>query len=254
MNETETEEVRSLLGRAVDGVPAPAGRGAEAVFTRAARLRWRRRAAVTGAVAAVLAGGVLLGSGALPGDGQGAPVAASPTGGGLGTGADGFAKLLPEDVGDLSEVSLMRLIKQAPDAQLPEDVGPYDGDYAVERDGGVGYLTVRAYGAKEAKLKGTLQDPCALADEDTGMTDCTTEKLPDGARLSLWEWTYADDGGQPQWGPELTASLRLKDGTVLRLRDTAGFLGQGSQGPLLKEFPLDRDQLRELALKPELLP
>jgi ribosomal protein S14 len=29
---------------------------------------------------------------------------------------------------------------------------------------------------------------------------------------------------------------------------------KGSQGPVLKSFPLSRAQLRELALKPELLP
>jgi ribosomal protein S14 len=41
---------------------------------------------------------------------------------------------------------------------------------------------------------------------------------------------------------------------VLFVRDWTGFLGQGSQGPVLKTFPLTRAQLRELALRPQLLP
>ncbi len=63
-----------------------------------------------------------------------------------------------------------------------------------------------------------------------------------------------DKGTHPNWGPSLEASLRLKDGGLLRLRDVTGYLGEGSPGPLLKTYPLTREQLRELALKPELRP
>jgi hypothetical protein len=252
MTTDEKEEVRELLGRAVAGVPVPAGSGSDTVFARAARLRRRRRAAVGGAVAAVLAGGAVLGYGKLPQERE-APVASAPTGGGAVTDADSFTELLPDGVGEVTEVSLMRLIKQVPDEPLPADVGPYDGDYAVERAGGVGYLAVHAYGAKQARWKGSAEDPCALAGNEPEMTECTTEQLPGGARLSIWRWAGNTDG-QPRWGPELTASLRLADGTVRRLRDTTGDLGQGSQGPLLKSPPMTRDQLRALALRPELLP
>ncbi|MDX5564334.1 hypothetical protein PYK79_14885, partial [Streptomyces sp. ID05-04B] len=61
MNEQDT--VRDLLGLAVDSVEPPAARSGESVFARAAALRRRRRVAVTGAVAVVVAGGVALGTG-----------------------------------------------------------------------------------------------------------------------------------------------------------------------------------------------
>ncbi|AVH56553.1 MULTISPECIES: hypothetical protein [Streptomyces] len=64
MSEEEVR-VRELLGRAVDTVPVPVSRGGEAVFARASRLRWRRRAVATGVVAATVASGVVLGAGVL---------------------------------------------------------------------------------------------------------------------------------------------------------------------------------------------
>ncbi|MFE6284579.1 hypothetical protein [Streptomyces sp. NPDC057877] len=251
----ETEEVRGLLARAVDGVPVPTGLGTDGVFERAARLRWRRRAAVTGTVAAVAAVGLVLGTGALSGGGQGG-VAASPTGGVRSTGADGFTELLPKGIGDVKEVSLLRLVKREPQAEPPKDVGPYDGDYAVERDGGVGYLTVGVVSARQAELKRAASDPCARSSEHPYRKNCTTERLPDGTRLSLWEdsGNLDDPGTHPNWGPSLEASLRMPDGSALRLRDITGYLGTGSPGPLLADYPLSRPQLRELALRPELRP
>ncbi|MGW5481901.1 hypothetical protein [Streptomyces sp. NPDC004008] len=44
------------------------------------------------------------------------------------------------------------------------------------------------------------------------------------------------------------------DGSLLTVRDWTRLLGKGSEGPLLKTFPLTRAQRRELALKPQLLP
>ncbi|MFF3463979.1 hypothetical protein [Streptomyces sp. NPDC002619] len=250
---SESEVVRELLWKAAGAVPVPASRGGEEVFARAARLRWRRRAAVTGVVAAVVAGGVVVGSGVLPG-GRGESVAASPTAGEFGGGAAGFRKLLPGDVGKVREVSLLRLIKGVPNAPLPKDVGPYDGDYAVTRDGGTGYITVRVMTAKAVKAKGVGEDPCAPKHQPLEMIKCTSEKVPGGALLSIIQWAGIK-ATQPTYnGTELNASLRLKDGTLLSIRDSTGFLGKGSQGPLLKTFPLTRAQLRELALKPELRP
>lgn len=247
------QQVRELLGRAVGDVPVPGPRGGETVFARAAQLRWRRRAAVTGATAAVVAAGVVLGAGVLP-DRRDASVAASPTGGELGSGAGGFEALLPSGVGKIREVSLLRLVKQAPDAPLVKDVGPYDGDYAVERGGGTGYLTVHVADPKDPTFKETGADPCAV-DGGLGKQDCRTEQLPGGAALSVWAWEQdPSDGARPLWGRELTARLILKDGTCLNIRDVTGFQGAGEQGPLLRTYPLTREQLRELALKPELLP
>ncbi|CCK27487.1 putative membrane protein [Streptomyces davaonensis JCM 4913] len=251
----DNQSVRELLGRAVDQVPVPADRGGAAVFARAALLRRRRRVAATGALAAVVAGGLVLGAGVLP-EGGGESVAAAPTGGGTATGAEGFAALLPDGIGEVEEVSLVRLVKLAPEAELPEDVGPYDGDYAVERDGGVGYITVRGYTAEDVRRKGIVPDPCVLTGESPYMKNCETEKLPDGSRLSVWEdtGTLGDENGHPDWGPGVEASLRLEGGALLRLRDITGYLGKGSPGPLLKKYPITREQLRELALKPELRP
>ncbi|MGW2933342.1 hypothetical protein ACWDA7_16085 [Streptomyces sp. NPDC001156] len=252
---SENEVVRELLWKAAGPVPVLESRGSEAVFARAARLRWRRRAAVTGFVAAVVAGGVVVGSGVLPG-GRGENVAASPTAGEFGTGAAGFRSLLPADVGKVREVSMVQLIKGAPKTQVERKTGPYDGDYAVVRDGGVGYITVHVLTAKAAGAKGAVapQDPCALRHEIPAKIGCTSDKLPGGELLSVWQWP-AGRNVQPKYsGAELMAQLRLKDGTLLSIRDWTGFLGARSQGPLLKTFPLTRAQLRELALKPQLLP
>ncbi|OIJ65306.1 hypothetical protein [Streptomyces mangrovisoli] len=250
---SENDMVRELLKEAVGQVPVPESRGSEAVFARAARIRWRRRAAVTGVVAAVVAGGAVVGSDVLPA-GRGENVAASPTARETGTGAGGFGKLLPAGVGKVREVSLGQLIKGVPKAPKEKKVGPYDGDYAVVRDGAVGYLTVHVMPAKAARAKGATQDLCGLPHETPRRIACTNEKVPGVGVLTIWQWP-ASGAVQPKYsGAELDASLRLTDGSVLTVRDWTGFLGRGSQGPLLKSFPLTRAQLRELALKPQLVP
>ncbi|MGW2743330.1 hypothetical protein [Streptomyces sp. NPDC001450] len=253
MSENENEVVRELLWKAAATVPVPESRGGETVFARASRLRRRRRAAVTGVVAAAVAAGVVLGSGVLPG-GEGQSVAASPTAGEFGGDAAGFAKLLPPGVGKVREVSLLRLIKGVPKAPLPKDVGPYDGDYAVARDGGVGYVTVRVTPAKAVAAKDVDPDPCHIGNVTPPVLKCTNEKVPGVGVLSIWR-TPAQKLTQPShYGDTLEARMLLKDGSILAVRDWTGFLGTGSQGPVLKTFPLTRGQLRELALKPQLLP
>ncbi|MFC3575668.1 hypothetical protein ACFOZ0_20780 [Streptomyces yaanensis] len=269
--EVEREEVRELLGRAVDDVPVPAGRGSEAVFERASRLRWRRRAAATGAAAtgaaaAVVATGLVLGPGVLNGH-QEANVASTPTAGEFTTKPAGFEGLLPAGVGKIREVSLGQLIKGTKKPLGGPKAGPYDGEYAVTRDGGTGYLTVHVVDSgKDRKATDAGTDPAAReADKDPcviaahvspPMVNCTTEEVSGGALLSLWQSTPdpATEVQPKHSGTELYARLSLKDGTLLTVRDWTGFLGSGSQGPLLKTFPLTRAQLRELALKPELLP
>ncbi|GGJ11287.1 hypothetical protein [Streptomyces brasiliensis] len=246
---SENEVVRELLGRAVDTVPVPVSPGSEAVFARASRVRRRRRAAATGMVAAAVAAGVVVGSGVLPG-GQGENVAASPTAGELGGGAAGFAKLLPGDVGKVREVRLGPLLKGVSIGKFgkkPKPVGSYDGEYTVARDGGVGIITVHA-----AEHATPDPAPCDMPHETPLKLNCTTEQV-DGGVLHLWQWNWDEDSAT-RWGSELDAQLVLKDGTMLDIHDSTGFLGQGSQGPLLKSFPLSRSQLRELALRPELRP
>ncbi|MGW1023008.1 hypothetical protein ACWD4J_04690 [Streptomyces sp. NPDC002577] len=244
----DNDIARELLGRAVDDVPVPAGRGSEAVFARAARLRWRRRAAVTGVVAAAAAGGVL-GSGVLPG-GEPADVAASPTAGRLGTDASGFEKLLPAGVGTVRQVSLGQMMKGTKKPFGAKKVGPFDGEYTIARDGGVGFVTVHV----NKKVQDLDPDPCTIGNVSPPVLKCTNEKVSGGTLLSIWQ-TPGEKGAQPGYsGTQLEARVVFKDGTVLNIRDWTGFLGQGSPGPVLKTFPLTRAQLRELALEPELLP
>ncbi|GGN78126.1 hypothetical protein GCM10011579_061010 [Streptomyces albiflavescens] len=257
--EVESEHVRELLGRAVHDVRAPGSRGSEAVFAQASRVRWRRRAAATGAVAAAVAAGlVAVGPGLLNSGGGGSSVASEPTAGEFTTQAAKFAKLLPAGTGKISEVSLLRLVKQVPKAPLPKRVGPYDGDYAVSRDGGTGYLSVRVLTSQQVAVKTGrkgIEDPCKDAPKD-GRVNCTTEKLPNGSLLGIWQEGVPEPGSYsyPKWGKTYVASLKLTDGGILQVRDTTGFQGKGQLGPLLKTPPLTRAQLHKLILNPVLLP
>lgn len=235
--------VRELLGRAVDDVTAPAGRGAEAVFARASRLRTRRRVAVTGVVAAMAVTGVVLGSGGVPGHG-GQNVAAAPT-----AQESALTKLLPSGVGKVRMVSLGQLIKGTKKAFYSKVVGRYDGEYAVTRAGGTGFITVRV----EKKATGVDANPCGMPHEFPRKQQCTQEKVAGGGVLTIWQLP-GEKAVQPVYsGPELNATLLLKDGRMLWVGDWTGYVGKGSPGPVMKTFPLTRAQLRELALRPELL-
>ncbi|POX47977.1 hypothetical protein C3489_28150 [Streptomyces sp. Ru71] len=242
----QVEEVRELLGRAVDDVPVPVGRGSESVFASVRRVRRRRRAAMTGAVAAVAAAGVL-GSGALPGDGGQRSVAATP-----GTKGAGIEKLLPGDVGKIRKVSLQQLMTGTK-PKTTKGKGPYDGDYAVTRGGATGYVSVHVFRGG----KGVPVDLCAgsrTPSRKDGIEQCTTEKLPDGGLLNLWRHAPWKDAGGIMHGASLHARVVLRGGTMVTVQDSAGFLGKGSLGPVMKGYPLTREQLRALALNPELLP
>ncbi|MEV6015988.1 MULTISPECIES: hypothetical protein [unclassified Streptomyces] len=255
--EAETEYVRELLGRAVDEVRMPGNQGAETVFAKASRVRRHRRTAATGAVAAVVAAGLVLGPGVLSGTGHGASVASTPTAGEYTTKAGRFAKLLPAGTGRISEISLVRLFKQEPKAPEPKPVGPYDGAYAVARPGGVGYIAVGVATASVISAKTGakgLGNPCKDAPKD-GRLGCTTQKLSDGRLLAVWETPPSDPALHPvpADGREFEARLVLKDGGFLDVRASTGFQGKGQLGPLLKTPPLTRDQLTELIRNPALL-
>lgn len=253
--EAEQEYVRELLGRVVDDVQVPGSRGGESVFAQASRARWRRRTAATGAVAAAVAAGLVFGPGVLD-TGHRAGVASAPTAGEYTTRAGRLAKLLPAGTGKISEVSLLRLIKGLPKAPLPKPVGPYDGDYAVVRPDGVGYLTVSVSSRSEiaAKTGGAgLGDPCEDAAK-AGLIGCTTQKLSDGTVLSVWRTGPGEPGSQPTWGQEFAGVLSLRDGRALRVRDSAGYQGRGQLGRVLKTTPLTRSQFTKLILNPALRP
>ncbi|QOV41722.1 hypothetical protein [Streptomyces chromofuscus] len=273
MNETE---VRTLLGRAADEAGRPAVT-TDAVYTKASHIRWRRRAVVSGAALAVVAAGLAIVPGTV-GQESGEASVAAPTEltGGSGQ-AKKLAKLLPPEVGKIEQVSWAVLLKQA-DAKHAEGrhVGPLDGEYAVRRDGGVGYLHIRIMTHEYIDAKtGGKGMPSDLCGPDGGRIDCVREQLPDGRVLTIWrEDATARPGrvspstspggvsptvspvatGYPTWGPELVGRLTLPDGRILAVRDSSGFQGKNKLGPLLKTTPLGREQLRDLMLRPELLP
>ncbi|MEU9291579.1 hypothetical protein AB0D57_44940 [Streptomyces sp. NPDC048275] len=251
--EYDTDQVRELLGRAVDIVPEPSSRGSEAVFAQASRVRWRRRAAATGVAAAAVATGLAFGPGPLSNN-QETSVANAPTAGEFDSGAARIEKLLPSGIGKIREVSPQRVVEQVPNAKPPKAVGPYDGDYAVSRDGGTGYLTVHMARLMEAGTgdKG-IEEPCKDAPEGRS-SGCTSEELDNGSVLSIWQLNESDISVFPTRGKEFVAVLYLTDGTILQVWDSAGHLTEGHMVPLLKTPPLTRDQLRTLVLNPELLP
>ncbi|MFD7070960.1 hypothetical protein ACFV97_27425 [Streptomyces sp. NPDC059913] len=251
-----SNDVHELLGRAADGAGEPTT-SVRAVYAGAARARLRRRAGVTtAAVAAVAAGAVVLpglspaGSGGGPAVKPEATVAAPVELVGNGGREKELAKVLPPGVGVVDEVSMAVIIDgDTSEREMPHLQGPLDGSYSVRRDGGVGYLTI---GYMDTGNGGRAQDICKPSHGVPGATDCVNEKRPDGSVLTTW--TDAMEDVALPWGPELSGRLVMKDGGVLAVRGSTGFEGKRAQGPLLKNPPLTRDQLRSLLLDPALLP
>ncbi|MFE7579806.1 hypothetical protein ACFU5Z_34180 [Streptomyces sp. NPDC057521] len=254
-------DVRELLGRAADDAGRPVI-STEAVYTKAARVRWRRRTAVSATAVCAVAAGVFLVpqlSGSAPAAPQTSSVASSAESPAATGRAGRLTALLPKGVGAIEEVSFADIIKHAsPLPPEPPRTGPLDGQYAVRRDGGVGYLTVDVMDAKAVKRKlgggARAVDLCHPTNGEPAPDNCVREELSGGRVLTIWsdDMNYGD--GTPQWGPELAARLTLADGTLLGVRDSTGFEADIVQGPLLKTPPLTRAQLRELMLRTELLP
>ncbi|MFV5996006.1 hypothetical protein ACNPQM_27195 [Streptomyces sp. NPDC056231] len=251
-------DVRELLGRAAEHAGQPVI-STEGVYAKAARVRWRRRATVAAAAFAVVTAGAVAVPGltAQPKEEQ-ASVAASAEPAGSSGRAKKLVELLPKGVGSVEQVSLAVIIKHATPQQAKEHpVGPLDGQYAVRRDGGVGYLVIRAMSGEQVRKKfGGFAPADDLCKPATGPrpTGCVREELPDGRVLTIWSDSMDYGDGTPKWGFELVGRLTLKDGGVLAVRDSTGFRADTSQGPLLKNTPLTRAQLRSLMLSPELLP
>ncbi|MFI6641321.1 hypothetical protein [Streptomyces sp. NPDC050504] len=256
------QDVRELLGVAAEG----AGRSrtsTEEVYAKAARVRWRRRLVVSGAVAAVVAAGAVAVP-ALAGDEggtKGASVAApSPPGG--SEKAKGLAGLLPPGVGEIEEVDLAGRALAAGPGQAGQwgRRGPLDSSYAVRKDGGVGLVDINLMSRSDVEEKlvdGSAEgDLCAPDRADASVRkECREEELGDGRVLTTWRArAHAPADGGPRWGPTLVGWLRLKDGGVLMLQDSTGFTGKGSLGRPMASVPLSRDELRALIVRPELLP
>ncbi|MFC8538653.1 hypothetical protein ACFUJY_32700 [Streptomyces sp. NPDC057249] len=255
-----SDDVRELLGRAAEDAGQPVI-STEAVYAKAGRVRWRRRTAVSvTAVCAVAAGAFVvpqLTSGpASPRTSSVGSLAQEP---GESPRDVRLHRLLPHLTGTIEEVSFADIIKHvSPPPPEPSRTGPLDGQYEIRQDGGVGYLTVDVMDAKAVARKmgggSPAEDLCTPEKGAPARTDCVREELSGGRVLTIWsdDMDYGD--GTPQWGPELVARLTLADGSLLGVRDSTGFEADVVQGPMLKSPPLTRAQLRELMLRPELLP
>ncbi|MYX02363.1 MULTISPECIES: hypothetical protein [unclassified Streptomyces] len=258
-------DVRELLGRAVEGAGKPAF-SAGAVYAKAVRIRRRRRAAASAAALAVVAAGAFT----LPragGDEDPVHTSVASAGPSPSTSASAddragrLAALLPPDVGEIEEVSLLALVKGVtPEQGQTTRLGPLDGQYAFRKDGGVGYLVLTLEDREAVERKtGRPADPdedlCVRVGQEPSRTDCEREPLPDGRTLTTWRDTM-DVGGDDSvgWGPELVARLTQSDGSQFLVRSSTGFEGSGAQGPLLPEPPLSRQQLKKLLTGPEVLP
>ncbi|MFE2090175.1 hypothetical protein [Streptomyces sp. NPDC059460] len=251
-------DVKELLGRAAEHAGQPVI-STEGVYAKAARVRWRRRATVAAAAFGVVTAGALAVPGltAQPKEEQASVAAPAEPAGNSGR-AKQLVELLPKGVGSVEQVSLAVIIKNATPQQAKEHpVGPLDGQYAVRRDGGVGYLVVGVMNGKQVGQKFGGIDPaanlCKPTNGERRPADCVREELPDGRVLTIWSDSM-EYGGTPLWGHELVARLTLKDGGLLAVRDSTGLKNDTAQGPLLKNTPLTRAQLRTLMLSPELLP
>ncbi|WP_406454722.1 hypothetical protein OG782_25595 [Streptomyces sp. NBC_00876] len=251
-------DVRELLGRAAEDAGRPVI-STEVVYARAARVRRRRRAAVSAAAVCAVAAGAFVVPGLLADPApRTSSVAAPAEPAGHSARAAKLRKLLPDGVGSVEQVSLAFILKHAAPGRGKEHLlGPLDGQYAVRRDGGTGYLVIGLMDARmvEKKLGGGPRntDLCETRAGEPHRTDCVSEKLPDGSELTIWSDSMDYGDGTPQWGPELVARLSLNDGGQLVMRDSTGFEADTAQGPLLRTPPLTRAQLRTLMLRPELL-
>ncbi|MFE9854062.1 hypothetical protein [Streptomyces sp. NPDC005780] len=247
-------DVRELLGRAAEEAGRP-DISTEEVYARAARVRRRRRVAVSAAAVCAVAAGAFVVPGISAGSEQ-APRASSVAAPGKLAGnterARKLIKLLPEGVGSVEQVFWEDIDTRDTTAEHIVDPfgGPLGGLYAVRRGGGVGFLEVGGM-APPGFLRNA--NVCAGAGAQQ-RTHCVREELPDGRVLTIWNDPKAlVRSSIAQWGPELAGWLTLKDGRSLAVRASTGFEGDVALGPLLRTPPLTRAQLRTLMLSPELL-
>ncbi|MDF3144360.1 MULTISPECIES: hypothetical protein [unclassified Streptomyces] len=226
----------ALLGRALQGVPMPSGPGSDAVFARAARVRWRRRGVVTGVAAAVAAVSLTV-TGVLPGNGR---EQAGSAGTQTTSGADRLAKLLPPGIGEIREVEPV------------VGEGPYDGFYAVYKDGGVGYLTFQVLPGRREDWPVPVGERCSSYLPGMSAT-CVPETLPNGDERESTELARESRRDGRTWGPFRSVRLFTK-GYVVMIKASSGFDGKQALGPRLDAPPLTAEQLREVVMAPELLP
>lgn len=224
---SDVPRATELLGRALQGVPMPSGPGADAVFARAARVRRRRRGAVTGTAAAVALVS-LVGTGVLPWNGPEGPGTALS---GATSRAERLASLLPPGTGEIREVG--NVVGE----------GPYDGLYAVHRDRGVGYLNIQVLPSRREDW------PVCSSDVPGASATCVPETLPNG------DVRESTEPARQSRGDGLWRSVRLfTKGYAVMIKAADGFDARWAVGPRLAAPPLTADQLRALVVSPRLLP
>ncbi|MEU3459801.1 hypothetical protein ABZ721_07545 [Streptomyces sp. NPDC006733] len=241
---SQDQAVRELLQRAVDGlVPGPNGT-TERIFARARTLRRRRTRARIAVSALALAGAVTAGLLLMPGTGRAPRVQSATEYSGL-TQTALLRELLPSDVGRIDLNS-----KAEPD----KNVAIGDGTYRVTKDGRYGEISIHnfapdAYGP---------HDVCAEFDTKPWTAECGKTELSGGR--TLWTWRILPgvrlrDDARWKSVAGYCAGLSLPDGRSMFIDVNAGdsLSGRPSDPAWMAAPPLTMAQLRDLALRPELL-
>ncbi|NEA59290.1 hypothetical protein G3I60_35305 [Streptomyces sp. SID13666] len=238
----QDQAVRELLRRAVDGlVPVPNGTS-ERIFAQARSIRRRRRRARIAVSALALAGAVTAGL-LLPGavDARRGQIAAGYSG---PTQTALLRELLPPEVGRIE-------LNSKPGSG--KDVAIGDGMYLVAKGGKYGEISIHNF----APDGSGAHDVCAEFDTKRWTADCGKVELSGGR--TLWTWRIVpgiqlyDDGTKSVAG--YCAGLGLPDGRTMFIQVNAGdsLSGRRSDPAWMAAPPLTMAQLRDLALRPELL-
>ncbi|MCZ4120192.1 hypothetical protein [Streptomyces sp. H39-S7] len=241
----QDQAVRELLQRAVDGVvPAPNGT-TERIFARARSVRRRRTRARIAVSALALAGTVTAGLLLMPGAGEARRVqdAAGYSG---PTQTALLRKLLPPEVGRIEENGK---------ADHGKDVAIGDGTYRVTKGGKYGEISIYNF----APDGSGPHDVCAEFDTKPWTAECGRTELSGGR--TLWTWRILpgirlrDEDARWKTIAGYCAGLSLPDGRSMFIQIQGGdtLSGRPSDPAWMAEPPLTLAQLRELALRPELL-
>lgn len=239
----QDQAVRELLRRAVDGVvPVPNGTS-ERIFAQARSIRRRRQRARIAVSALALAGAVTAGLLLMPGagDARRVQIAAGYSG---PTQTALLRELLPPEVGRIE-------LNSKPGSGKNVAIG--DGMYLVAKDGKYGEISIRNFVPDGSGP----HDVCAEFDTKPWTTDCGKVEL--GGGRTLWTWRIVsglplDDNGTKTVAG-YRAGLDLPDGRTMSIQVNAGdsLSGRRSDPDWMAAPPLTLAQLRDLALRPELL-
>lgn len=224
-------DIKELLTRAAEDAGRPTVT-TDAVYVGVAKARWRRAMALSGAVAVVVAVGVVATVIGLPpvGGDRGPSVAALPPsrfGVGGAEQAEKLRKLLPGEIVRVEKVmhAPMRVNPEAearPNRPPVRSVGPLDGQFLItEKIEGKNKfrglsITVmdRAAITEDTGGKGLPENFCT-AHGDRPLPHCAREELPNGQVLTTWRGTGALQMSKTPWTYNWHGRLTLPDGGLL---------------------------------------